>query len=170
MAGDRRMSNVLGAEEVAGKLRQVWSDGCTIFPQTARGNPAWNLRPPYEEGQQERGDTNHLCDVLPQVTQVSKVSSTRLPRSSTQCVNTAGTFHVPKFSVSDSGGSGGKGTAALLQLMWDAHASRASHQAPMYGKIQLENLDDVAETGYGDSGKLHGCDLQPNGGGRSRMF
>ena len=61
---------------------------------------------------------------------------TGLPRGSTQCGKAAGTFHVSTLLVSDSGGPGGKGTASPLQLVWDAHASEASHQSPPDGKMR----------------------------------
>ena len=95
---------------------------------------------------------------------------TGLPRSSTQCRKDAGTFHVPTFSVSDSGGPGRKGTAAPLRLVWGAHLIWADHQAPPYGTMQPEYVDEVEETGCGDIGKVLWGDLQYNGKGRSRVF
>ena len=134
--GDGRSSNVLGKEEVTGKLHQVRRDVGTILSQTAHGEPTWNMRPPDKEGRWDRGGTKHLCGVLNQVTQVGKVPGTGLPHGSTQYGKAAGTFHVPTFLVSDSGGPGGKGTAAPLRLVWDAHASGESHQEPLDGKMR----------------------------------
>ena len=57
---------------------------------------------------------HHLCGVLSQGTPVGKVPGTGFPRGSTQGGKSAETFHVPKFSVSGSGGPGGKGAAAPL--------------------------------------------------------
>ena len=53
--------------------------------------------------------TGYICGVLPQVTPVGKVPSTGFPCGFTQCGGgDAGTFHVPEFLVSDSGGPVGK--------------------------------------------------------------
>ena len=76
----------------------------------------------------------------------------------------AGTSHVHSLPVSNSGVPGGKGAAALLQRVWNAHSSRAAHQAPPDGKMRPEYADEVEETGCGDSGKIYGVNLQPHGG------
>ena len=44
--GDWRRINVLGEEEVASKLHQVWRDSGTILSQTAHGEPTWYLHSP----------------------------------------------------------------------------------------------------------------------------
>ena len=77
--GDGRRSNVLGEEEVEGKLHRVRRDGGTIISQTAHGNTTWHMSPPYEGGQRERGENKHLYGVLPQGNTVGKVPGTRLP-------------------------------------------------------------------------------------------
>ena len=89
---------------------------------------------------------------------------------STQCGKYTGTFHVPTFSVSDSGGLGGKGTAAPLQLVRNAHASKAAHKAPPDGTMLPEYTYEVAEKGCGDSEKVNGGNLHYNGGGSSGLF
>ena len=91
---------------------------------------------------------------------------TGFPRGSTQWGKYAGTFHFPTFSVSDSGGPGGKGAATPLRLVQDAHTSGAAHQATPDITMQPECADEVVETGCGDSGELHEGNLQSNGGGR----
>ena len=58
---------------------------------------------------------------------------------------------VTKFSVTDSGGTGGKGTTAQLRLVWNAQASRLAHQASPDSTMRLEYADEVAEKGCGDS-------------------
>ena len=95
---------------------------------------------------------------------------TGLPHGSTQYGKAAGTFHVPTFLVSDSGGPGGKGTAAPLRLVWDAHASGESPQEPLDGKMRPYYADEVAEKRHGDIGKVNGGEFQSNGGGRSGVF
>ena len=74
------------------------------------------------------------------------------------------------FLFSDSCGSGGKGTAAPLLFVRDAHASGADHQAPPDVMMRPEYADELVETGCGDSGKVNGGDLKSNGGGRSGVF
>ena len=100
--------------------------------------------------------------VLPQGTPVGKVPVTKVPCGSTQNRKAAGKFRVPIFLVSDSDGPGGKGTNALLQLVWDAHASGVAHQAPLDGTTRPEYTDEVEEKECGDSIKLHRGDLQSN--------
>ena len=146
------------------------SGGGTIFSQTVHGDLTRNLRPPDEGGRRERRGTDHICGVLPQGTTSGKAPITRLPRGSTQCGKAAENFHFPTFLLSDRGGPGGKGTVAPMRLVWDAHASRADHQSPPDGTMRPEYTYDVEETGCGDSGKVHGGDLQFNRGGRSEVF
>ena len=86
----------------------MWSDGSIILPQTAHDEPTQHLLPPEKGGQRDRGGTNHICGVLPQVNPVVKVTGTGLPCGSTQCRKAAGTFHVPTFLVLYSGGPRGK--------------------------------------------------------------
>ena len=105
------------------------------------------------------GGTDHICGVLPQGTTVGMVPGTGLTRSITQCGKAVGTFHVPPFLVSHSGGPGRKGTAAPLRLVQDAHASGEAHQAPPDGMMRLEYSEELADNGCGDSGKLHRGDL-----------
>ena len=81
-----------------------------------------------------------------------------------------GTFYVQTFLVTDSGGPGGKGNAAPLRHVWNAHASRADHQSPPDGMVRLEYTDEVAEKRCGDSGKVHRGNLQPNGGLQGGLF
>ena len=50
--------------------------------------------------------------------------------------------------------------------MRDSHASGAYHQALTDGKIRSEYAYEVAEKGCGDSGKVNGCNLQSNQGGK----
>ena len=76
-----------------------------------------------------------LCGVLPQGNPVGNVPSNSLPRVSTQCGKAAGTFHVPKLLVLDSGGPGGEGTSAPLRLVRYVHVSRAAHQALPDGMV-----------------------------------
>ena len=89
---------------------------------------------------------------------------TGLPCCGTQCRKAAVTFHVPEFTVSDSGGLVGKGTNAPLQHVWDAYAIGEAHQSPPDGKIRPEYTDEIEDTGCGDSGKLYRGNLQPHGG------
>ena len=60
-----------------------------------------------------------------------------------------------------------KGTAALLQYVWVAHASGGDHQTSPDGMVQLEYTDEVVEKRHGDSGKVHRVDLQRGMTGRS---
>ena len=89
---------------------------------------------------------------------------TGLPCGVPQCGGAEGIFHVQALLVSDSGGQVGKGSAALIRHVWNAHTSRAAHQALPDGKIRPKYAYEVAETGCEDSGKLHGVNLQPHGG------
>ena len=93
-----------------------------------------------------------------------------LPRSIIQFRKAAGKCHVPTFSVLDSGGPGGKGTNEPLQLVRDAYANGAAHQVLPDGTMQPKYVYEVAEKGCVGNGKVHGGNLQYNGGGRSRMF
>ena len=106
----------------------------------------------------------------PQGTTVGKVSSTRFPCGRTQCGKATGTFHVPTFLVSDSGGPGGEVTADPLQLVRDAYTRRAAHKTPLERRMRPEYADEVAENGYGDRDKLHRGNLQSNREGRSGVF
>ena len=54
--------------------------------------------------------------------------------------------------------------------MWNAHARGAAHQASPDGTVRSEYTDEVAEKRFGDSGKVHGGDLQPNRGRRGGVF
>ena len=92
------------------------------------------------------------------------------PCGSTQYRKTARKFHVPTFLVIDSGVPGGKVTAAPLLLVQNSHASRVDHQDFPDGTMQSEYKDEVADKGYGDSGKVHGGILQSNRVGRSRII
>ena len=74
---------------------------------------------------------------------VGKVPSTRLSCSSTQCGKAAEKFHVPTFSVLDSGGPGGKGTSAPLRLVRYVHVSRAAHQKSAESKMRWQIQDLV---------------------------
>ena len=141
-----------------------------FFYQTAHVKPTWYISPPDKGVQRERVGTDNLFGFLPQGNPVGEVPVTGLPRGSTQCRKSAGTFHVRTFLVSDSGGPVGKGTAAPLQLVWDAHTSRADHQEYLDGTMRSEYADEVAEKGYGDRGKVIGGNLQSTGGGRSGLF
>ena len=91
------------------------------------------------------------------------MTGTGLPHGVTQYGEAEGTFHVPEFPVSYSGGTGGNGATASLQHVWDAHASGGAHQAPLDGNMRSEYADEVAETGCGDNGKVYGCNLQTHG-------
>ena len=108
VTGNGMRINVLGEEEAAGKLRRVRSDGGTRFPQKSNGKPTWYMPPPDEGGPRERRGTYHLYGVLPQGTQVGKVTGTRFPRVITQYRKATGAFHIPTFLVSDSSGPVGK--------------------------------------------------------------
>ena len=87
-----------------------------------------------------------------------------MPCESSQCGKGTGTLYVQAFLVIDSGGSGGKGTAAPLRHVWNAHANKAAHQTSPDGTVRSEYADNVAETRRGDSGKVHRGDLQFNRG------
>ena len=168
--GNRRRGNVSGKEEVTGKLHRVRSDVRKRFPQTAHDDPKRHLRPPDEGGRRERVGTNHLCGVLTQVNRVGKVSGTGLSHGSTQCGKTAGKFHVTTISVFDRGVPKGKGTAAPLRLVRNAHDSGEDHQLPPDSTMQPEYAYEVAETGCGNRGKVHRGDLQSHRGGWSGVF
>ena len=71
-----------------------------------------------------------------------------------QYAEAAVTFHVQALPVLDSGGPLGKVAAAPLRHVWNAHASRAAHQAHPDGKMRPEYADEVKETGCGDSGQV----------------
>ena len=93
-----------------------------------------------------------------------------MPRKITQCRKSMGTLYVQEFLVTDNGGSEGKGTAAQMRHLWNAHAIGSAHQKFPYGAVQSKYTDEVAETRRGDSGKLHGGDFQFNRGRRSGVF
>ena len=93
-----------------------------------------------------------------------------LPCGSTQRGKAVGIFHVLTFLVTDSGGPGGKGTAARLQLVMNAHVSRTVHQELLDITMQSEYADEVLEKVCGDNGKVHGVNLQSNRGGWSRVL
>ena len=95
---------------------------------------------------------------------MDNIPGTGLPCSVPQCREAAGTFHVQALPVSDSGGTGGTGSAALLKHVWNAHAIGAADQAPPDVKMQTEYTYDIEATGCGDSGKVCGVNLQPHGG------
>ena len=89
---------------------------------------------------------------------------TGLPCGVPQCGRAEGIFHVQALLVSDSGGQVGKGSAALIRHVWNAHTSRAAHQALPDGKMRPEYADEVEETVCGDSEKVYGGNLQTHGG------
>ena len=140
------------------------NDDCAILPQTTHVNSVWNIHPPDEGGQRERGGTNHIFGVLPQGTTVGKMPGTGIPCGVPKYGEAAGKFHVQVLSVLDSGGPVRKGSAAPLRHVWNAHASRAAHWEQPDGNIRTEHADEVESTGCGDSGKLCGGKLQPHGG------
>ena len=92
------------------------------------------------------------------------MTGTGLPCGVPQYGEAAGIFYVQALMVSDSGGPGGKGAAAPMQHVWNAHASGSAHQEHPDGKMQTEYADEVEATGCGDSGKVCGDNLQPHGG------
>ena len=73
-------------------------------------------------------------------------------------------FYVQEIPVLDSGGPGGKGAAAPLRYVWNAHASREAHQEPPDRNMRPKYADEVEETGCGDSGKVCWGNVQPHGG------
>ena len=151
-------------------MQQVRRDSGTIVSQTAHGEPKWNLHPPDKEVRWERVGTEKTCVVLPQGTPVIKVPGAGLPRGSTQRSKALGTFHVPTFLVTDSGGPGGKLTSAPLRLVRNAHARGEAHQASLDGTMSSEYADEVEDKGCGDSSKVHRGDLKSNGVGRIGLF
>ena len=54
--------------------------------------------------------------------------------------------------------------------MRDAHARGADNQAPPDVMMEPKYTDKVAETGCGDSKKVHSGELQYHGGGRRGVF
>ena len=72
---------------------------------------------------------------------------TGLPCSVPQCGEAEGTFNVQALPVLDSGGLGGKGAAAPLQHVWNAHARWAARQEQPDRKMQTEHADEVEATG-----------------------
>ena len=133
--GGGRVSNVQVEEEVSGKFHRVWRDGGSIISQAAHGEPTQNMHSPDEGFRQERLRTYHIRVVLPQDTSVGGMPSDVITHNSTQCGKAAGTLYVQVFLVTDSDGLGGKGTAALLRHVWNAHAIGADHQVSTYGAV-----------------------------------
>ena len=122
------------------------------------------MRPPYKGCRLESRGTYHIHGVLTQDTSVGEMPGSGMPRESTQYEKAVGTFDVQVFLVIYRVGSEGKGTASPLRHVWNAHARGAAHQALSDGTVRSEYIDEVAEKRWGDSGKLHGGNLQLNRG------
>ena len=102
----------------------MWGNSGGFINQEPHGAILWGNPATDAVSRCGRGNTYHICRVLPQGCEVGGVPNAWMSKNFRQLRSDAGTFHVQKFLIEGHRDAGGKRAVDILRHVQNAHDGR----------------------------------------------